>query len=373
MKEVSQLISGMDLHGTRRESCFEVWMKTCKFFAAFILVSAAGVATAHHSFAPHFDPDSLVTISGTIVEFEQRNPHAYLHIESDDGSGELREYTCESSGITQLRRNGIEPEFLQLGSRVTVTGQQHRRDPYKCFFRTVQVDGGPVLSIGGAGNPLEQSEAATVDSVASAQSGIFGNWLLIARGAGAGNGESYSGMLDYMTAAGRRAEASYDPIKDDPVYGCNPIGIRRVWFAPGTPTEVVLDNDRIVIRHEWMDVERIVYLNADDYRTDVPRRTFGHSIGRLENGVLTIETANYPAGVIRQYLEGSDGTSFKGLLHSAELATTEILRYDEQSQSLEVTMLFKDPGFYNRDFPPVTTRYERTELEIRPFGCIPEI
>jgi hypothetical protein len=347
-------------------------MKSSKLIAIFILTSVVGSAAAHHSFAPHFYPDSSITITGTIVKFEQRNPHSYLHIEAVDGSGEMQRYMCESSGVTQLRRIGINPEALQPGSTVTVTGQQHRRDRYKCFFRTIQIDDGPVLNISGAGKPLEQPEAAMAGSETSEQGGIFGNWSLIARGAGAGNGESYGGMFDYMTAEGQRAEANYDPIKDDPVYRCHPIGLRRVWYAPGTPTEIVRHDDRIVIKHEWMDVERVITLNADDNQADGPRKLFGHSIGRLENGVLTIETANYPDGIVRQYIGENNEPPFRGLLHSAELTTTEVLRFDAQTQSLEVSMVFNDPGFYTREFPLATSRYKRTGLEIRPFGCIPE-
>lgn len=338
---------------------------------ALLLCAASTGASAHHSFAPHFDPDSSVTISGKIVEFEQRNPHVYLHIEADNGSGEIRQYHCESSGITQLRRNGIKPEQLRPGANVTVTGQQHRRDPYKCFFRTIQVDGGPVMSISGAGTEIESADVLT-NKQAAATSGIFGNWLLIARGPRAGNGESYEEMINHMTAAAQHAESGYDAIRDDPVYRCHPIGLRRVWFAPDTPTEITLHDDRIVIRHEWMDVERTVYLDAREHPADGSRPLFGHSVGRLEDGVLTIDTGNYPAGIISQYIGVGNKPPFRGLLHSDELTTTEILRYDEQDKSLEVTMLFKDPAFYIRDFPVVTTRYEKSDLQIRPFGCIPE-
>lgn len=86
-------------------------MKTRKLVAVFILASAAGSATAHHSFAPHFDPDSSITITGTIIEFEGRNPHTYLHIEAKNGSGELREYICESSGI---RVSGLFERFENM-------------------------------------------------------------------------------------------------------------------------------------------------------------------------------------------------------------------------------------------------------------------
>ena len=37
-------------------------------------------ALAHHSFAPHFDASKKVNISGTVKEYEARNPHSYLHI-----------------------------------------------------------------------------------------------------------------------------------------------------------------------------------------------------------------------------------------------------------------------------------------------------
>jgi hypothetical protein len=344
-------------------------MKAPKIPVLVALAGAAGSAAAHHSFAPHFDPQSSISITGTVIEFEQRNPHSYLHIAVDAGSDESREYICESSGITQLRRNGVHPELLQPGSTVTVTGQRHRRDAYRCFFRTVQVGSGRVISATDAGAPLEEAGEGNVDADAG---GIFGNWLLIPAGDRAGNGETYEEMIDHMTAAGQRAEASYDALKDDPVYRCHPIGLRRVWFAPGTPTEISLRDDHVVIRHEWMDVERVVYLNDERPPPEDTPALFGHSTGRLENGVLTIMTTDYPAGVIRQYLGKNNQAPYRGLLHSARLTTTEILRYDEDDQSLEVTMLFRDPAFYTRDFPPVTTRYERTDLEIRPFGCTPD-
>lgn len=344
-------------------------MKPSVPIAALLLAGTTITGEAHHSFAPHFDPGSSVTITGRIVAFRPRNPHSYLQIEVADEGGKTHEYECESSGITQLRRNGIDADLLKIGSMVTVTGQQHRRDPLKCFFRTVQVDYGPVHRVSGAGAQLGES----LDDVEMRQgSGIFGNWLLIPVGDRAGNGETYEGMLDHLTAAGREAEAGYEPIKDDPVYSCHPIGLRRVWYAPDTPTAIIQREGKIIIRHEWMDVERVVFLDASQRDSSGPRETFGHSVGRMDNGVLTIETDGYPAGIIRQYLGINNEPPFRGLLHSDQLKTTEVLRYDEELETLEVTMLFEDRGFYTRDFPPVVTRYEQTDLTIRPFGCSPE-
>ena len=55
---------------------------------------AASHTTAHHSFAPHFDANKKVNISGTVKEYEARNPHSYLHVNAVDENGRTREYVC---------------------------------------------------------------------------------------------------------------------------------------------------------------------------------------------------------------------------------------------------------------------------------------
>src|ERR1700746_1612971 len=77
-------------------------------------------ALAHHGFAPHFDIRKPVSISGTVTEFEARNPHSYLHIQAVDESGRTEEYVCESNGVTQLSRNGITPAVLKPGTEVRI-------------------------------------------------------------------------------------------------------------------------------------------------------------------------------------------------------------------------------------------------------------
>src|SRR4026207_1277480 len=90
-------------------------------------------AFAHHSFAPHFDSSKPANISGTITEFEARNPHSYLHISATDENGRTREYVCESHGVTQLSRNGIKPEMLKVGTKVRLTGPSQRSRAHPCL------------------------------------------------------------------------------------------------------------------------------------------------------------------------------------------------------------------------------------------------
>ena len=111
----------------------------------------ASDALAHHSFAPHFDASKPVSISGTVTEFEARNPHSYLHIAAVDENGKTREYVCESNGVTQLSRNGLTPATLKAGTSVRVKGSLSRHSLYMCFFSSVEFADGRVVSVNGLG------------------------------------------------------------------------------------------------------------------------------------------------------------------------------------------------------------------------------
>src|SRR5687767_14566226 len=104
---------------------------------------------AHHSFAPHFDSSKPVSISGTVTEFEARNPHSYVHIKALDENGKTQEYVCESHGVTQLTRNGISPSLLKPGTKIRVTGSLSRHSPHMCFFDSVELADGRTLSVNG--------------------------------------------------------------------------------------------------------------------------------------------------------------------------------------------------------------------------------
>jgi hypothetical protein len=178
-------------------------------------------------------------------------------------------------------------------------------------------------------------------------------------------------MIQFLTPAGQTAVAAYDPFKDDPTFRCDPVAIRRVWGAPGTPLNISREADRVILRHEWMDVERIVHLNMREHPQNGPRTSLGHSIGYFDGGTLVIETANYSAGVLNQYVE-QPGQPTKGLLHSAALTSVERLSLDAERQRLIVEITLKDPEFFTRDFDTSRTEYAPSDLKLEPFNCSPE-
>jgi len=324
----------------------------------------ATAAAAHHSFAPHFDTKKPVSISGKVTEFEGRNPHSYLHIQAVDENGRTQEYICESHGVTQLTRNGITPQMLKPGTQVRIAGSQSRNDAHRCFFTDVYFADGRALNVNGRADP----ETAPAQGQA-ARHDITGTWLLAPM-----PGRSTSApqpMMQFLTEAGKAAVAKYNPFKDDPAYRCDPVAVRRVWGAPGTPLSIAREKDRVILRHEWMDVKRTVYLNQREHPKDGPRTSLGHSIGHFEGDTLVIETGNYAAGVLNQYVE-QPGQPTRGLLHSAALTSVERLYLDAARQRLVVEISLKDPEFFTRDFESSTLEYAPSNLKLEPFNCSPE-
>jgi hypothetical protein len=339
-----------------------------KATAALLVAGLAAPAVfAHHSFAPHFDINKPANIEGVVTEYEARNPHSYLHIAAIDENGRTHEYVCESHGYTQLTRNGITPEMLKPGTRLRVDGSMSRHSPYMCFFNNVHLEDGRTLNVNGPQGP--QTIRPAGPAALPPRSDIFGTWLLAAN-----PNRSTSGpqpMIEFMTPAGEAAVAAYDPFKDDPTFRCDPVAIRRVWGAPGTPLNISREGDRVILRHEWMDVERIVHLNLREHPKDGPRTSLGHSIGRFEGNTLVIETANYSAGVINQYVE-RPGQPTRGLLHSAALTSVEYLSFDAARQRLIVESTLSDPEFFTRDFDRSHQEYAPSNLTLEPFNCSPE-
>lgn len=331
-----------------------------KLFLALLALIPAGSLQAHHSFAPHFDADKPVQMFGVITAYEQRNPHAYLHVRGEDADGRLREYRCESHGVTQLARNGITPELLAVGKEIGISGSQHRRDPDMCFFDTVYLPDGRQLSVNGPRN-AQQETVAQRDS-------IFGTWLIIPAGRPT-SGPQF--MMDFMTPEGLAAVAQYEPFRDDPTYRCEPVSIRRAWFAPGTPMAIERRANDIVIRHEWMDVERIVHMDEIEVPAGTPGTILGYSVGRWEDDTLVVSTSHYSEGVLNQFVT-VPGQPMRGLLHSDALTTVERIRFDEDGNRIALSIVHADPVFFSRDFPLAEAEYAASNLAVSPFGCIPE-
>jgi hypothetical protein len=110
--------------------------------ACLVLALAAlgfqAIASAHHSFAAYYFEEQSVTVEGPLVEFEFRNPHAWVHVTAPDSADELRKYSAEWSNPNRLSQQGITRNTLKPGEHLVVTGSPGRTPgEYKIHLKRI--------------------------------------------------------------------------------------------------------------------------------------------------------------------------------------------------------------------------------------------
>ena len=101
---------------------------------------AAGVPLyAHHSFASYYFEDQSMTVTGELVQFDYRSPHAWVHVNAPDKSGQMRRFSAEWANPNRLGREGITKDTLRPGDRVVLVGSPGRDpDEYKLHLKGIE-------------------------------------------------------------------------------------------------------------------------------------------------------------------------------------------------------------------------------------------
>ena len=88
-------------------------------FAA-LLVSAP--LPAHHGEA-NYDTDKIVSVKGTVSDFEFINPHTLITVDVKNDKGEIEKWACEARSPGMLvRASGWDKNTLKAGDVITVYG-----------------------------------------------------------------------------------------------------------------------------------------------------------------------------------------------------------------------------------------------------------
>jgi len=83
-------------------------------------------ADAHHSFAAYYFEEQTISIEGEVVEFEYRNPHAWVHVMGKDADGRLQRFSAEWAGLSRLQSRGVVKDTLKPGDHVIISGSPGR-------------------------------------------------------------------------------------------------------------------------------------------------------------------------------------------------------------------------------------------------------
>ncbi len=89
---------------------------------AVLLVSAP--LFAHHGEA-NYDTDKVVSVKGTVTDFQFINPHTLISLDVKNDKGEIEKWSCEARSPGMLVRvGGWDKNTLKPGDVITVYGSR---------------------------------------------------------------------------------------------------------------------------------------------------------------------------------------------------------------------------------------------------------
>jgi len=250
-----------------------------------VLASPARVA-AHHSFAAHFQMDTMIEVEGRVTDVQWVNPHIKIHIEDADG----QPWEVEAGPVNLLTRMGVSRDKFTVGDKLRVRGNPGRSDERVIWVSNILLsDNSEILA-----NPRAEpywGSSAVGDATAFFEAGD----LSLPEGDERSFFRVWSPLIDQfprprgdpsLTAAGAAAQARYG-IDKQVVADCETPGMPFAMVSP-YPIELADDGDRIVIRAEAYDLERVAWLEP---RETAPEPTpLGYSLARFDGNSLIVDT-----------------------------------------------------------------------------------
>ena len=256
--------------------------------ACLISLAIAVPVVAHHS-AAAYNTQQNVSITGPIKVFNFKNPHVTLFVEVKKADGTTSLMEVEAGAASVLSPLGFNKDSLKVGDIVTIAGNPSRNNPGK------EMLGKDLTKADGSYIPLNiASRSVYASNSTAAATTIAGTWFSPMR--------SFTGFLGgargWPTNDKAKAAAVNDP-KATTQKDCIPIGIPALMFYPVANT-IKVEKDRVVMDVDWMDSERIIYLDGRKHPPATETTFLGHSVGRWEGTTLVVETTNFkehPMGI----------------------------------------------------------------------------
>jgi hypothetical protein len=119
-----------------------------RFICLILLIGISMVSRpilAHHS-AAEYDAMKVVSVKGTVTQFEWTNPHAYIYLDVKDDKGEIEKWTVELGSLGMLSRANWKRDSVKPGDQITAFGNRARDGRMVMRLEKVSFPNGQELS-----------------------------------------------------------------------------------------------------------------------------------------------------------------------------------------------------------------------------------
>ncbi len=163
-----------------------------------------------------------------------------------------------------------------------------------------------------------------------------------------------------VTEDARKKADSYDiEVQRGLATTCQPPSIIYSMQGP-FPMEIFQGRDMIVIKMEYFDVVRIIFMNQTTHPKDWPHSVTGHSIGRWEGDTLVVDTALIQSATLLN----------NGLDHSDDLTLRERFKLSDDGKTLVITQEYEDPTVFTGRAARIIP-LAKSDGHVYPYACDP--
>jgi hypothetical protein len=347
-------------------------MKISHFLLLIPTLIFSVTSSAHHSDAG-LDESAVVVLEGKITDFSWRQPHVYFSIESQS-NGELVKWDVQMVSVNNLARKGWNSRSLSPGDNVIArVNPAINGKPYGKLASIVRADGTPVAvapdaveasfvaaeSIGGKwtgirpGPAVERSEPehstpAQADGTPACTSGF----------------DCFFRTNLVLTDAAIAAQKAFDPLSaDNPEATC--IGRptpSALMSARGYLLEIddSQQTEKIIIRSEWFNEERTVWMDGRTHPDASQTLATGHSIGHWEGDILVVDTRNF---------DDHRSPYQIGVPSGSQKHVVERYKLSDDKTSMAVEYVLEDPEFLAQPLVHTNHLYHAPHMDMLATSC----
>jgi len=109
--------------------------------SAALIIAAATAVSAHHTASYIYDIEKPVLLKGMVTEVEWKNPHVLLHLDVKQDDGVTVSWLLEARAVYNMRRMGMEQDFIKTGNAVAVTVCAAKDGSHKAGLQAVDQSG----------------------------------------------------------------------------------------------------------------------------------------------------------------------------------------------------------------------------------------
>lgn len=108
----------------------------------------SGPMFAHHS-QSIYDMENVISVKGTVTEFEWSNPHIVIHMNAKNDKGGTENWQIITQSPNGLHRIGWDRNTMKPGDQITVSGNRHKGGYPLMYLRKIVLPNGEVVDMRG--------------------------------------------------------------------------------------------------------------------------------------------------------------------------------------------------------------------------------